>query len=192
MSSNRGIGQRRRRLRERQERKVGHKLPRDWMPSPVIPPLQHNVGDCCSVGVGVLHMLWSIQVAGGSSMTAHEDDVAMGEFAMNGPISSRGDSCAIVRVPSDSGEACMEARSCCFALIFLSLTFSQSTFSACDDAHFLGKLEHRCPHCHALHWIGERLVNSSMSKPLFGSCCLKGKVQLEFVDPLPPDLYWYY
>ncbi|KAN0134083.1 hypothetical protein V8E53_008088 [Lactarius tabidus] len=153
MSSNRGIRQRRRRLRERQEHKVGHKLPRNWMPSPVIPPLQHNV-------------------AGGSSMTAHEDDVAMGEFTMNGPISSRGDSCAIVRVPSDSGEACME-----------------STFSACDDAHFLGKLEHRCPHCHALHWIGEHLVNSSMSKPLFGSCCLKGKVQLEFIDLLPLDLY---
>jgi hypothetical protein len=111
---------------------------------------------------------------------------------MNGPISSRGDSCAIARVPSDFGVAYMEARSCCFALVFLSLTFSQSTFSACEDAHFLGKLEHRCPHCHALHWIGECLANSSMSKPLFGSCCLKGKVQLEFVDPLPPELYWYY
>jgi hypothetical protein len=98
----------------------------------------------------------------------------------------------IACVSSDSGVAYMEACSYRFALIFLSLTLFQSTFSVCEDTHFLGKLEHCCLHCHALHWIGEHLVNSSMSKPLFGSCCLKGKVQLEFVNPLPLDLYWYY
>ena len=58
--------------------------------------------------------------------------------------------------------------------------------------HYLGKMEHRCQHCHALHWIGERLKRSSMSSPRFGQCCLTGKVSIDFVEPLPPEMYRLY
>ncbi|KAF7145290.1 hypothetical protein RHSIM_Rhsim04G0168000 [Rhododendron simsii] len=35
-----------------------------------------------------------------------------------------------------------------------------------------------CLHCKALHWMGEKLANSSLTRPLFGTCCLQGKIKL--------------
>ncbi|KZP30308.1 hypothetical protein FIBSPDRAFT_699312, partial [Athelia psychrophila] len=43
-------------------------------------------------------------------------------------------------------------------------------------------MEHMCRWCNALHWLHERLADSSMSNPVFTSCCAHGQVRL---DPLP-------
>jgi hypothetical protein len=64
--------------------------------------------------------------------------------------------------------------------------------SSSVDLHYLGQLEHRCPHCHALHWLAERLSSSSARNPQFGSCCLQGKVSIDFVAHLPSELYEYF
>lgn len=56
----------------------------------------------------------------------------------------------------------------------------------------MGKLEHRCSHCHALHWLDERKKGSPLSNPRYGQCCLEGKVSIDYVEPLPPPLYWYF
>jgi len=45
-----------------------------------------------------------------------------------------------------------------------------------------------CPYCHALHWMEERLSNSSKRNPKFGKCCLSGKIWLPRLDPPPPEL----
>lgn len=58
--------------------------------------------------------------------------------------------------------------------------------------HYLGKLEHRCHHCQALHWLSERLASSSDRNPQFGLCCLRGKVSIDFVARLPTELYEYF
>jgi hypothetical protein len=64
--------------------------------------------------------------------------------------------------------------------------------SSLIESHYLGRLEHRCTHCGALHWLAERLVASSQDNPLYGSCCLQGKVSIDFVAPLPEQLYRYF
>jgi hypothetical protein len=58
--------------------------------------------------------------------------------------------------------------------------------------HYLGKLDYRCQHCHALHWLSECLASSSDCNPQFGLCCLQGKVLIDFVTHLPVDLYDYF
>lgn len=46
-----------------------------------------------------------------------------------------------------------------------------------------------CPHCDALHWIGERLARSSHCNPSFGTCCNQGKVCIpQLADP--PQALW--
>ncbi|PIA50577.1 hypothetical protein AQUCO_01200042v1 [Aquilegia coerulea] len=45
-----------------------------------------------------------------------------------------------------------------------------------------------CPHCKAYHWFDEKLVNSKVDDPLFGICCLQGKIKLPLLKPLPPPL----
>ncbi|OBZ78054.1 hypothetical protein A0H81_02325 [Grifola frondosa] len=53
--------------------------------------------------------------------------------------------------------------------------------------HDIGKMDVACSHCHALHFIGERLSISSLANPRFGSCCLQGQVKLP--DPsMPPNI----
>jgi hypothetical protein len=58
--------------------------------------------------------------------------------------------------------------------------------------HYLGKMEYRCQHCHALHWLSERLASSSAHNLQFGPCCFQGKVAINFVAHLPTDLYDYF
>ncbi len=42
-----------------------------------------------------------------------------------------------------------------------------------------------CAHCHALHYLEEKIATSSQRNPLFSLCCSLGKVQLP--DPtIPP------
>ena len=50
--------------------------------------------------------------------------------------------------------------------------------------HHLGPLNARCSKCGALHWIDEKLAQSSLESPQFGNCCLGGKIVLfEYSDP---------
>ncbi|KAF7124123.1 hypothetical protein RHSIM_Rhsim12G0094200 [Rhododendron simsii] len=46
------------------------------------------------------------------------------------------------------------------------------------NRHYLGRMDVSCFHCKALHWMGERLTNSSLIHPRFGTCCLQGKIKL--------------
>ena len=49
-----------------------------------------------------------------------------------------------------------------------------------------------CSFCAALHWMDERLSNSSLSNPLFGLCCTQGKIRLPALITPPlalKDLY---
>ncbi|KAH7846751.1 hypothetical protein Vadar_017750 [Vaccinium darrowii] len=54
--------------------------------------------------------------------------------------------------------------------------------------HYLGKMDILCPRCSALHWMDERLARSSRSNPLFGTCCLQGKIKLHALITPPPPL----
>jgi hypothetical protein len=52
----------------------------------------------------------------------------------------------------------------------------------------LGLLNIECPNCHALHWKAEHLVKSPQANPLFGKCCLSGKVDLPILKDVPQPL----
>ena len=54
--------------------------------------------------------------------------------------------------------------------------------------HDLGQLTIQCPDCHALHWLAERLHNSSALHPKFGMCCIQGKISLPPLHHPPPEL----
>ncbi|KIJ53066.1 hypothetical protein M422DRAFT_242171, partial [Sphaerobolus stellatus SS14] len=50
--------------------------------------------------------------------------------------------------------------------------------------HYLGRMDARCEHCNALHWLEERvLYMGSQLNPKFGLCCDHGQVNL----PSPPS-----
>ncbi|XP_057465712.1 uncharacterized protein LOC130755327 [Actinidia eriantha] len=56
------------------------------------------------------------------------------------------------------------------------------------DRHFLGRMDVACPNCLVLHWIDEKLANSTLSCPRFGTCCLQGKIHLPLLRNPPPQL----
>ena len=56
------------------------------------------------------------------------------------------------------------------------------------EHHNLGPMTVHCPHCHALHFMVERLTRSSLRNPHFGMCCLQGQVDLPRIQPWPPVL----
>ena len=56
----------------------------------------------------------------------------------------------------------------------------------------LGRMDIQCTYCHALHWINERVLESSLLHPEFTTCCLKDSVQLDPIKPLPPILFCLY
>ena len=43
----------------------------------------------------------------------------------------------------------------------------------------------RCPNCHALHFMSEKLTNSGVREPRFGMCCLQGQVNLPAIQQWP-------
>jgi len=43
----------------------------------------------------------------------------------------------------------------------------------------------QCSHCHALHFISEKLSNSGVCNPRFGMCCLQGQVDLPHIQQWP-------
>jgi acyl transferase domain-containing protein len=52
----------------------------------------------------------------------------------------------------------------------------------------LGPLNIVCSHCHALHFMSEKLSNSSLINPRFGTCCLQGQVSIPPFKEWPADL----
>jgi hypothetical protein len=51
--------------------------------------------------------------------------------------------------------------------------------------HSLGSMDIQCSHCHALHFISEKLSNSSVRNPRFGMCCLQGQIKLPEIQSWP-------
>lgn len=39
-------------------------------------------------------------------------------------------------------------------------------------------MEVECSNCRAFYWMDEKLTRSSFIRPLFGTCCLQGKIML--------------
>ena len=56
------------------------------------------------------------------------------------------------------------------------------------ELHSLGPMNVQCPHCHALHFMTEKLTQSSCCNSCFGMCCLQGQVDLPHIQPWPPVL----
>jgi hypothetical protein len=52
----------------------------------------------------------------------------------------------------------------------------------------MGKMDVECSDCGALHWMSEKLVNSSVGSPKFGKCCYSGKIKIPRLDNPPPEL----
>ena len=46
----------------------------------------------------------------------------------------------------------------------------------------------QCTHCHTLHFMTEKLTQSSHCNPRFGMCCLQGQADLPHIQPWPPVL----
>ncbi|KAG5565923.1 hypothetical protein RHGRI_001745 [Rhododendron griersonianum] len=57
-----------------------------------------------------------------------------------------------------------------------------------EGRHYLGTMDIECHDCKALHWMDERLTRSSTSSPLFGTCCLQGKVRLNLLLTPPSPI----
>ncbi|KAF9472798.1 hypothetical protein BDN70DRAFT_909035 [Pholiota conissans] len=45
-----------------------------------------------------------------------------------------------------------------------------------------------CGHCGALHWLAEKLANSSNKNPRFSQCCMEGKILLSIIESPPEPL----
>ncbi|KAL4444267.1 hypothetical protein ABPG75_012004 [Micractinium tetrahymenae] len=54
--------------------------------------------------------------------------------------------------------------------------------------HYLGRMDRVCGHCGALHFVQERVKNSSRQNPRFGSCCMHGQVSLPALQEPPQAL----
>lgn len=54
--------------------------------------------------------------------------------------------------------------------------------------HSLGSMNVKCRDCGALHFMDERLTKSSPKNPLFGSCCLEGRIRLPNLREPPQQL----
>lgn len=52
----------------------------------------------------------------------------------------------------------------------------------------LGRMTVVCPSCGALHWINERVNDSSIGSPRFENCCKKGDVELPALEQVPDYL----
>jgi hypothetical protein len=53
------------------------------------------------------------------------------------------------------------------------------------QVYSLGPMDTQCSHCHALHFISEKLSNSSLCNPHFGMCCLQGQVRFPDIQSWP-------
>ena len=53
---------------------------------------------------------------------------------------------------------------------------ARQPFDHTQPAHYLGKMNVKCGHCGALHWLDEQLSKSSKWSPKFGMCCFEEKL----------------
>ena len=60
------------------------------------------------------------------------------------------------------------------------------------EVHHLGAMNVVCPDCGAYHWAAERLAKSTLANPKFGMCCFSGKVKVDHLHDLPPELHQLY
>ena len=68
----------------------------------------------------------------------------------------------------------------------IELNIDDHSYNLHFDRHSLGNIDIKCPNCSALHWMDEKLTNSSQVKPRFGMCCLQGKIKLPRLQAPPP------
>ena len=61
-------------------------------------------------------------------------------------------------------------------------------FDRSQPVHNLGKMDVKCEHCCALHWMDEHISKSSKQSPKFGMCCFSGKIKLPKLENPPPEL----
>ncbi|KAF8203331.1 hypothetical protein BJ912DRAFT_920472 [Pholiota molesta] len=61
-------------------------------------------------------------------------------------------------------------------------------FSNAQPVHYVEKLNVKCDHCGALHWLDERLSKSTQASPKFGMCCFSGKIKLPKLEEPPSEL----
>jgi hypothetical protein len=54
--------------------------------------------------------------------------------------------------------------------------------------HDLGRMDVCCPHCDALHWVGECTTSSTSARPEFQMCCAHRKVSLAPLSVPPTPL----
>ncbi|KAF8270625.1 hypothetical protein EI94DRAFT_1544149, partial [Lactarius quietus] len=52
----------------------------------------------------------------------------------------------------------------------------------------LGPFMHVCAHCHTLHWLAEKMHKSSAENPVFTECCNNDKIEVPFLNMLPPEM----
>ncbi|KAG5561407.1 hypothetical protein RHGRI_004441 [Rhododendron griersonianum] len=71
-------------------------------------------------------------------------------------------------------------------ILMNTVVHAESHINPCR--HFLGRMDVPCRFCKALHWMDEKLTKSSKKLPLFGKCCLEGKIRLPFLNRPPPLL----
>ncbi len=55
--------------------------------------------------------------------------------------------------------------------------------------HHLGKMNIMCWHCDVFHWMAKKLANDTLTNPLFGTCCHKGKNSLPLFQQ-PPRMHY--
>ena len=65
---------------------------------------------------------------------------------------------------------------------------ARQPFDLLWPVHSLGKMDVQCPDCGALHWMAERLAQSSNTRPRFGMYCFQGKIKLAPLHNLPLEL----
>ncbi|PPR01840.1 hypothetical protein CVT24_001728 [Panaeolus cyanescens] len=58
--------------------------------------------------------------------------------------------------------------------------------------HYLGRMNHTCRSCGALHWLDEKLASSSSSSPVFTTCCDHGTVDIPLLQPPPEPLFGFF
>ena len=55
-------------------------------------------------------------------------------------------------------------------------------------AHDMGPMTVICQSCHALCWMAAHITNSLDRTPLFGDCCISGRIRLPVLDNVPQPL----
>ena len=68
------------------------------------------------------------------------------------------------------------------------LPLARQPFNPNWSVHYMGRMDVMCPDCGALHWTSEKLFNSLVDTPKFGTCCFSGKIKIPKLDNPPPEL----